>query len=101
MNGISCGVISVDIGPIFWWVLFTDHGYSLSLLGIVIMFPAQVEVPSCKLPPIDIFISTGFMVSAIHRGVTGMSRARASCGFQFLGVMDKATTLQSIVGVAL
>ena len=74
---------------------------SVCLRDIVIMFPAQVEVPSCKLPPIDIFISTGFMVSAIHRGVTGMSRARASWGFQFLGVMDIATTLQSVIGVAL
>ena len=49
----------------------------------------------------DISISTGFMVSAIHRGVTGMSRTRASCCFQFLGFLDKATTLQFVLGAAL
>ena len=48
-----------------------------------------------------ISISAGFMVSAILGGVTGMSRARASCCFQFPGFMDKTTTLQSVLGVAL
>ena len=61
------------------------------------MFSAQGEVPVT----VDISISNGFMVSAIHRGVTCMSRARASCYFQFLGFMDRATTLQSVIGVAL
>ena len=37
LNGISCGAISVDIDPSFWWVLFADHGQSLNLLGIVII----------------------------------------------------------------
>ena len=48
---------------------------------------------------VDISISTGFMVSAIHRGVTGMSRA--FCCFRFLGFVDKAIALQSVLGVAL
>ena len=46
-------------------------------------------------------VTTGFMVSAINRVVTDMSRARASGCFQFLGFMDKATTLHSVLGVAL
>ena len=46
-------------------------------------------------------VTTGFMVSAINRVVMDMSRARASGCFQFLGFMDKATTRQSVLGVAL
>ena len=26
LNDISCGAITIDMGPIFWWVLFTDRG---------------------------------------------------------------------------
>ena len=54
-----------------------------------------------QIVTVGISISAGFMVSAILGGVTGMSRARASCCFQFLGFMDRATTLQSVLGVAL
>ena len=46
-------------------------------------------------------VTTGFMMSAINRVVTDMSRGRASGCFQFLGFMDKATTLHSVLGVAL
>ena len=53
-----------------------------------------------QIVTVDKTISTGFMVSAIHRGVTGMFRARAEL-FKLLGFMDKATTLQSVIWVAL
>ena len=49
----------------------------------------------------DISISAGFMVSAIHMGVTGMIRASASGCFQFPVIMNKATTLQYVFYVTL
>ena len=54
-----------------------------------------------QIVTVDISISTGFMVSVIHSGLTGLSSARASCCVQFLGFIDKATTLQSVPGVDL
>ena len=50
---------------------------------------------------VEISSSIGFMVSAKHRVVTGMSMARASSCFQFLGFMDKTTTIMSVLVVAL
>ena len=43
-----------------------------------------------QIVTVDISISAGFMVSAIHMGVTGMTRSSASRCFQFLVIMDKA-----------
>ena len=62
-----------------------------------------------QIVAVDKTMSAEFMVSAIHNGATGMSRTRASGCFQFHGFMDfyferfmdKATTLQSVLGVAL
>jgi len=39
LNDISCGAISVDIGPSFWKVLFTEHAYAgelYSKLGLTV-----------------------------------------------------------------
>ena len=71
------------------------------MLGIVISCTLLKVRYLRTIVTVDISISAGFMVSAIHRGVTGMSRARSSCCFQFLGFMDKATNLQSVLGVSL
>ena len=54
-----------------------------------------------QIVTVDISISAVFMVSAIHMGVTGMCRESASGCCQFLVIMDKATTFQSVLGVAL
>ena len=54
-----------------------------------------------QIVTVGISISAGFTVSAIHMGVTGMSRTRSSGCFQLLGIMDKTTPFQSVLGVAL
>ena len=75
---------------------------SLSLLGIVIICTLLKVRNLRTIVTIEISIHTGFMVSVIHRGVTGMSRVvRAYLCFQFLGFMDKATTLHYVLDVAL
>jgi len=74
---------------------------SLSLLGIVIICTLLKVRNLRTIVTIEISIHTGFMVSVIHRGVTGMSRVRAYWCFQFLGFMDKATTFHYVLDVAL
>ena len=69
MNGSSWGAISVDIDPNFWWVLFTDNGYCLSLLGIVIIC-SLLKVRYLRANDHCWSIPTGVMVSAIHMGIT-------------------------------
>ena len=50
---------------------------------------------------VTVGISTSVYGVSHTRGVMDMSRARASCCFQFPGFMDKTTTLPSVLGVAL
>ena len=80
--------------------IFPGHDL-LQFRSICFVVCQSSSLPSCKVSLFYISISAGFMVPAIHMGVTDMSRARASCCFQFLGFMDKSTTVQSILGVAL